>query len=54
MIEKDSAFLVEGNCVDYNNFPETHTIYFMSNNQFRVHPSRVHVITSRSVGAVCS
>ena len=27
MIEKDYAFLVEGNCVDYKNFPETHTIY---------------------------
>ena len=26
----------------------------MSNNQFRVISSRVHVITSRSVGAVCS
>ena len=49
MIEKDYAFLVEANCVDYKDFPETHTILFISNNQFRVHPSRVHVITFRSV-----
>ena len=49
MIEKDSALPVEGNYVDYKDFPEPHAIEFTSNNQFRVHPSRVHAITSRSV-----
>ena len=49
MIEEDSAFPVEGNRVDYKDFPEPHAIEFASNNQFRVHPSRVHAITSRSV-----